>query len=696
MKYSFKELVDVPKLQELTDELYTAVGIPSAIITMDGEVLTGSGWQRICTDFHRQHPLIEKECIESDIKIRKRLDEGEEFVIYECPRGLVDASSPVIIEGEHVANVFAGQLFMEPPDKAKELFFREQARKFGFDEKEYIKAFHEIPTLLENKFRPALSFLSKFAQLVASIGLANLRELDAMEELRTNERKYRRLVESTNTVPWELDLATEEFTYMGPQAERLFGYPLDYWKDMDAWARVIHDEDREWAVNFCMKETKKGSDHEFVYRMYTKDGRKLWIHDVVSVVSGPDGPQKLVGFMHDITDKKKAEEERERLEVQLQQAQKMESIGTLAGGIAHDFNNILFPIVGYTEMMLDDLPEDSPLRNNTNAILQGAKRARDLVKQILKFSRQSDQELKPLFFPLVIKEVLKLIRSSLPSTIEIKQHISNKCGLVMADSAQIHQVALNLMTNAFQAMEDENGKLEVILKEVELGPDDLTNPSMTPGAYVCLTVADTGPGMDQSVINRIFEPYFTTKANGKGTGLGLAIVHGIVKSYKGDIKVYSQPGEGTAFHVYLPVIKSEVEAGEIDTITPAQKGTERILLVDDEEPIVRMEKQMLERLGYDVTERTSSIDALEGFRKAPDTFDLVITDLTMPNMTGDKLAKELINIRSDIPVILCTGFSEKMSKETAEALGFKGYLMKPIIKSDLARTVRRVLDESKG
>ncbi|NQT68582.1 MAG: response regulator [Desulfobacteraceae bacterium] len=433
------------------------------------------------------------------------------------------------------------------------------------------------------------------------------------------------------------------------------------------------------------------------YRILSADGKiigALALFSKQAISSEEDAQlESLAGTTAQVIQAAITKEEKKQLESQLQQSQKMESIGTLAGGIAHDFNNILFPIMGFSELALSDTPEDSPLRNNIKEILQGAKRARDLVKQILAFSRQSDQQPKPLKVQLIIKEVLKLIRSSLPSTIEIKQHISNQCGLVMADATQIHQVAMNLMTNAFQAMEDDGGKLEVTLKEVELGLDDLTDQSMSSGAYVCLTVANTGPGMDQSVISRVFEPYFTTKEDGKGTGLGLAVVYGIVKSYKGDIRVYSEPGEGTAFHVYLPVLKSKIETEEIDAITPVQKGTERILLVDDEEPIIRMEKQMLERLGYQVTACTSSPDALMAFRASPGKFDLVITDMTMPNMTGVQLSQKLLEIRPDIPIIICTGFSTKVDGEKAKAAGIRGYVMKPVVTSEIAKKIREVLDQ---
>ncbi len=383
--------------------------------------------------------------------------------------------------------------------------------------------------------------------------------------------------------------------------------------------------------------------------------------------------------------------EQKQLQAQLQQSQKIQSIGTLAGGIAHDFNNILFSMIGYTEMALDDTEKGTLLHNNLQEVLIAAQRAKCLVKQILTFSRQADQDLKPLQIQLVVKEVLKLIRSSLPTTIEIHQNISNACGFVMANATQIHQVAMNLLTNAYHAMEDEGGKLEVTLKEVDLDMDDLEDPAMIPGPYVCLTVKDTGAGIDEYVMDRIFDPYFSTKEKDKGTGLGLAVVHGIVKSYGGNIRVYSKPGKETAFHVYLPVIQTRAETNETRVISPVEGGKEQILLVDDEEQIVRMSQQMLKKLGYHVTARTSSIETLEAFRAAPDKFDLVITDMTMPNMTGVQLAKKLFNIRPDIPILICTGFSEKISEHKAKAMGIRGYVMKPVVKSELAKKIREVI-----
>jgi nitrogen-specific signal transduction histidine kinase/ActR/RegA family two-component response regulator len=387
------------------------------------------------------------------------------------------------------------------------------------------------------------------------------------------------------------------------------------------------------------------------------------------------------------------EAEKARLQIQLQQAQKMEAIGTLAGGIAHDFNNILAPIIGCTELSLDDASDNTFLYENLQQVLKAGMRAKDLVQQILTFSRQANQELKPLRVQTIIKEVLKLTRSTLPSTIQIQQHISNQCGLVMADATQIHQIAMNLITNAYHAMEQTGGKLEVMLKEVALTSDDLKNPDLMPGTYVCLTVTDTGIGMEKSIVDRIFDPYYTTKEKEKGTGLGLSVVHGIVKEFGGDISVHSEPGKGTVFHVYLPVIKAQAEAFEIETVEPVLKGTEKILLVDDEDQIIRMEKHMLAKLGYQVTAITSSIEALELFRKDPEHFDLIITDMTMPNMTGLKFSQKIFEKRPDIPIIICTGFSEAIDDHKVKHFGIRGYVMKPVVRRELARKIREALDK---
>ena len=406
------------------------------------------------------------------------------------------------------------------------------------------------------------------------------------------------------------------------------------------------------------------------------------------IIKWPDGRDVRFELAIDITERKK-------LEARIQKAQKLEAIGTLAGGIAHDFNNILFPLVGYAEMLKMDLPHDSPLQSHINRILSAALRSRDLVKQILTYSRQGDQDVKPIKLPPIVKEALTLIRSSIPTTIEIQHDIDSDCGIVIADPSQLHQILMNLATNAYHAMEETGGRLKVHLNQIRLESDHSLSPEMTPGEYAHLTVADTGIGIEKDVMDKIFDPYFTTKEVGKGTGLGLSVVRGIVKSCNGDIRIDSEVGKGTEVHVYLPIMDQRVDDIQTDRDEPIRGGSEKILLVDDEEIVVRMEQEMLQRLGYRVAIRTGSIEALEAFKANPNAFDLVVTDMTMPNMTGVQLTMEIRKIRQDIPVILCTGFSYLINDEKSKALGIQGFVMKPVVMKEIAEIIRKVLDDFK-
>ncbi|MBT4526820.1 MAG: PAS domain S-box protein [Deltaproteobacteria bacterium] len=507
------------------------------------------------------------------------------------------------------------------------------------------------------------------------------------KELRTSHERFFTVLNSIDATIYVADMETYEILFMNKY--------------------MIENFDRDMTGEICWK-VFRGESGPCVHcsndQLIDKNGlptdvyiwqdknpiSKRWYNNYDRAIEWTDGRLVKLQIATDITSFKK-------IETQLQQAQKMESIGTLAGGIAHDFNNVLFPILGHTEMLLQDIPEDSPFRDSLNKIFTGGMRASELVKQILTFSRQESSEMKLMKAQPIIKEALKLIRSTIPTTIEIKQYIQPDCGVIKADPTQIHQIVMNLATNAYHAMGDTTGELKVNLKEVELNEQDVLYPDMTPGPYAWLTIADTGEGMDKNLTEKIFDPFFTTKEKGKGTGMGLSVVHGIVTGMKGVIKVYSEPGQGTEFNIYLPVVKSHSEQQEINqTKEPIQGGIERILLVDDEKAIIGMEKSMLERLGYQVTSRVSSIEALEAFRDNPDKFDLVITDMSMPNMPGDKFSAELTKIRPDIPILLCTGFSENMSEEKAESLGIKGFLLKPVVLKDLSQKIREVLDSNKN
>jgi len=383
---------------------------------------------------------------------------------------------------------------------------------------------------------------------------------------------------------------------------------------------------------------------------------------------------------------------REKAEEQLLQTQKLESVGTLTGGIAHDFNNILGAIVINSEMALLDLPMGSDIHNNLGLILKSAMRGRDLVRQMLLFSRKSERKQEILALTPLIKETFKLLRSSLPTTIQMELHLKTESDAVYADPSQIQQVVMNLCTNAAYAMRGKTGVIEISLQGVVFGLIDLPEADMQPGEYVILSVKDTGSGMEEVVKKRIFEPFFTTKPVGEGTGLGLSVAYGIVKSHRGNITVYSEPGRGSIFRVYLPKADTGV-AVETEVLKAVPRGKERILFVDDEEIIINSVRNMLEHLGYKVTALMDSEEALRLFSENPARFDLVMTDQTMPFMTGEDLGKEMIRVRPDIPIILCTGYSDMISSEKAMAMGFRGFILKPFNVLEGAELVRRVLDQ---
>ena len=456
--------------------------------------------------------------------------------------------------------------------------------------------------------------------------------------------------------------------------------------DLDIW----HDPQEREKLTTGIAEHGKVENLEAQFRL--KDGRLITALMSATLIILRNKPHILT-ITRDISELKAAQQERKQLRTRLIQAQKMEAIGTLAGGIAHDFNNILGAIIGYAEMALYDTQKGSMEHYNIEQVLKAGHRAKDLVKQILAFSRKSEQDKKIIFLTPIIKEVLKLLRASLPTTIEIKQNIEPNPDAIFADPTQIHQVMMNLCTNSAHAMGDKGGILEVNLQNVNLNIRAAAQyPELNPGLYVKLNISDTGCGMDSATMQRIFDPYFTTKEQDKGTGMGLAVVHGIVKGHGGGIHVESAAGEGTRFDILFPVIKRQV-ISETEELKALPTGNETILCVDDEQPLIELGKNMLKKLGYRVETRTLPIEAIEVFKAAPDKFDLVISDMTMPAMTGVSLAKKLMEIRPEIPVIICTGYSEQIDESRAKELGIKGFLMKPFTIRELSKTVRQVLDD---
>ena len=510
------------------------------------------------------------------------------------------------------------------------------------------------------------------------------------EALRESEERYRSLFTSTNDgvclheVIYEnnkpIDYRILDFN---PKYESITGVSRDDAIGVLASKLYGSGEAPYMEIYANVSETGKTASFETYFEPMDK-------HFHISVFS-PD-IHKFATVFQDITERKRAEAERERLLNQLAQAQKMNAIGTLAGGIAHDFNNILGIILGNTELAMDDVPEWNPARNNLDEVRKACLRAKDVVRQILTFSRKSEMEQKPINIAPVVTETLKLLRASIPTSVDIRQNIANDIHDILGDPTQIHQIMINLCTNAAHAMEDEGGILEVTLKNTEIDEDTASRyPELNPGPYVQLRVSDTGEGISHEVIERIFDPYFTTKDVGKGTGLGLSVVHGIVNSHQGRISVESKAGKGTTFSILFPAVKGKTRE-EPKEFQELPTGMERILFVDDEDAMVNLNQQRLEKLGYTVIPKTDPSEALEFFRANPDQIDLVITDMTMPRMTGDRLTEEILKIRPDMPIILCTGYSQRMSDDRAKELGIRKYIEKPIEMENLARSVREVLD----
>lgn len=507
-------------------------------------------------------------------------------------------------------------------------------------------------------------------------------------------RRYRLVASQTGQLFYEVDVADMAIRVSGAFTQ-ITGRPADDIEQLQGgdWQQLIHPDDRAHVTEVFADAVRNLGKYHMQWRLVHADGSNRYVEDLGVVLPGENGRAKLVlGTLQDISPRVEAEEERQRAERLEQHTRKLESLGVLAGGIAHDFNNLLAAIIGLTDMAVQDLPPGTPMHDDLSEVLRAGHRAKELVKQILKFSRQDQEDRRPVFLNQIAREALKLLRATIPPHVEIIDAVDAFSGQTLANAAQMHQIVMNLCANSAHAIGMHPGTIEVRLRDLDV--DDrmaATHPQLHPGPYLKMSIFDSGHGMDEGIMTRIFDPFFTTKSIGEGTGMGLAVVHGIVSSHGGAILVDSKPGHGSAFHVFLPRVDSvEIEA-ESEPKPPAL-GRERILFVDDEEAVLRFVQAALQPMGYAVTLCESPLTALEILRKAPTDYDLLVTDLMMPKLMGDALADAARALRPDLPVVLFTGFGDFLTPERLREAGICEIVHKPIIARDLAEAVRRALD----
>ena len=625
--------------------------------------------------------LCHESCLESASRVS--IQKGEPVDI-ECNGGIRLYAVPIKTKGEIIGSINFG--YGDPPKNMQRI--EEIAEKYRADPKALLKEAGKYESRPKFIIEIAKKRLSDSARLIGALVESKISQTELQKErerLNVTLHSIGDGVITTNVDGKVVLLNKVAEVLTGWEQEKAIG------RKIEEVFHIVNEHTRKRCGNPVEKVLDTGGIIGLANDtlLLAPDGSERIIADSGAPIVDSDGNTVgVVLVFRDITEKVK-------LEVELRHAHKMEAIGNLAGGIAHEFNNVLGIIIGNAELAMDDMEKWHPVSENLNEIKLASLRAKDVVKQLLTFSRKMETKREPIDIRVIIKETLKLLRAVIPSSIRIQESLPVEIDHVVADPTQIHQLLINLCNNAAQAMSDEGGKLTIGLNNVSFDYEAASkHPGLQPGAYVRFSVSDTGCGIPSNLLDRIFDPYFTTKDIGKGTGMGLAVVHGIVKSHKGAIDIESRVGEGTAFHVYFPSSKEKAYKGKGES-EALPTGNERILFVDDEISIVKLYEKILNELGYSVSSNTDPVRIQKLFKSEPDKYDLIISDMTMPNMTGDQLAIEILNIRPNIPILICTGHSEKMSPEKADKIGIKGLLMKPIMTADLAKAVRKALDEAK-
>ncbi|UCG78390.1 MAG: PAS domain S-box protein [Nitrospirota bacterium] len=806
MNYKLSELIDVPKLQALLDNLDELYSIPSAIIDIEGNILTGTAWQDICTKFHRANPKSEKVCIKSDTHLVSELSKGKEQVVYKCPHGLVDTATPIIVDGDHLGNAFTGQFFLDEPDEDS---FRKLAKKYGYDEEAYIDALSRVPIITEDKHKKNLIVLAQLTEILAEQGLKQKLQLEIEMALNESREQLRLIIDKmpTGCIMWTPEFRIELWN---PEAEKIFGYSADealgkHAYDLiinsdirpeieEKWEHIISDRMPVYSINENLTRDGKTITCEWHNTPVEKDGKFLgvisMVHNITErvmadndlrdsrerlakisdasfegilfskkgkVIDANDQFARLLGYkldelvgmnlmdlihetdrdmvkekmkqkdtsvyeikatrkdgsvinieargrtvtqegeeirisaIRDITERKRAEEKRESLEEQLRQSQKMEAIGLLAGGIAHDFNNMLQAIMSYTSLLAMKKLDASSAEEALDSIMNTLERASELTQGLLAYSRKQTLNLKGEDLNVIVANLEKLLHPIIGEDIDLKTYTAQEPLISLVDASQIHQVLINLATNARDSM-PKGGTLSISTDKV-LMTDNLSESQIVkPGEYARIIVADTGEGIEESMIENIFEPFFTTKPAGKGTGLGLSMAYGIVTQHGGSIECHSKMNEGTTFTIYIPLVDS-IRTEMISDSKPlnVSHGTETILLAEDNEAVRGAIKAILEAAGYTVIEATDGLNAINKYRENSDSIDMLLFDVLMPGYNGKEAMEAIRKIDPDIHVCFMSGYSEDViSDRINPGDGFE-YISKPILPGDLLAVVRKVL-----
>jgi PAS domain S-box-containing protein len=682
------DVLDVEAVQALMDDFHRLTGIGVAILDLSGNVLVATGWQDICMKFHRVHPETAANCLESDLEFSKGI-EPDAFKLYRCKNQMWDMATPICVGGRNLGNLFLGQFFFddETPDVET---FRSQARRHGFDEAEYLEALARVPRWSREKVEAVMTFYSRFAGMISTLGHGNVRlartlaERDRLlKELRESEAKSRAILDNVDI---GIALIGPDFRILEANRRMRGWFPEVAANTEPVCFRVLQPTPRTAPCDPC--PLRRALDEGRVQReemTMTVDNGDRHFRVVASPLLDDAGEvTDAIEMVEDVT-------EQLSLERQFRQAQKMEAIGQLTGGVAHDFNNLLQIINGAAELAMEDLPSGHSARESLAEISAAGERAARLVSQLLLFSRRQVMRPEPLDVNAVVDDLLKMLKRVIGENIRVHWLPGTGAGRVRGDRGMIEQVLMNLCVNARDAMPD-GGVLTIETREIEIDQAYCAAHIWAkPGRYACIGVTDTGFGMDLETRERVFEPFFTTKGPGKGTGLGLATVYGIVKQHDGMISVYSEPGAGTCFKVYLPEVACE-PAIKGPPARPAGGGAETVLLAEDDPGVRKLARTILERKGYTVWAAGDGAEAVERFRAAPGAVDLAILDVMMPKMGGREAMDQMRDIRPDLKVLFASGYSENAVHtnyilETGMIL-----IQKPFSPADLLRSVRQVLD----